>query len=131
MSTTKECRTCKVTKPLTEFYTHPNGRYGVKESCKLCVDDKKWQWQYGIGRKEVLQMLEDQNYECKICETEIVFGISTKDKMPKGTRRANIDHCHDTGVVRGLLCNQCNQGIGYLQDDITLLEEAIKYLANP
>ena len=75
-------------------------------------------------------MLEDQNHKCKICEVEIVFGISTKNKMPKGTRRANIDHCHDTGVVRGLLCNQCNQGIGYLQDDITLLEEAIKYLAN-
>lgn len=41
-----------------------------------------------------------------------------------------VDHCHDTGKVRGLLCFNCNVGIGSLQDDIEMLRKAIKYLEN-
>ena len=43
-------------------------------------------------------------------------------------RRMHIDHCHDTGAVRGLLCHGCNTGIGSLNDDIELLQRAIDYL---
>lgn len=64
-------------------------------------------------------MLEDQNYECKIC------GKVHNNKLQF---HFHIDHCHDTGNVRGLLCNKCNQGIGLLNDDPIVLERALYYL---
>lgn len=39
-----------------------------------------------------------------------------------------VDHCHKTGKIRGLLCVNCNQGIGKFKDSVFLLEAAIKYL---
>jgi hypothetical protein len=42
-----------------------------------------------------------------------------------------IDHCHKTGVVRGLLCDRCNSGLGALQDSSNILQEAVKYLEFP
>ena len=53
---------------------------------------------------------------CKIAETD----------APKG--RLAVDHCHDTGEFRGLLCDKCNTAIGLLQDDISNLTAAIEYL---
>ena len=63
-------------------------------------------------------MLEIQGDACAIC--------GTKDT---GNRKAfHVDHCHDTGKIRGLLCGNCNSGIGNLRDDINLLQRAIEYL---
>jgi len=63
-------------------------------------------------------MLEEQNYRCAICNNE--------DEVEG--RRLAIDHCHTTGVVRGLLCGKCNRGIGLFYDSQELLERAINYL---
>jgi hypothetical protein len=62
-------------------------------------------------------MLESQNYSCSICSKK-----HTDDK------KLHVDHCHTTGKVRGLLCNNCNNGIGKLKDSTELLEKAINYL---
>lgn len=40
----------------------------------------------------------------------------------------NLDHCHETGVVRGLLCHNCNRGLGLLQDNPTYLRQAANYV---
>ena len=42
--------------------------------------------------------------------------------------RLVIDHCHDTGVFRGLLCAHCNAGLGYFEDNIDWMDEAIRYV---
>jgi len=70
---------------------------------------------YGITLAEYRQMHVDQGGGCLICgrEMETLF----------------VDHCHTTGVVRGLLCPQCNSGIGYFRDDPDLLGRAIDYLS--
>jgi len=71
---------------------------------------------YGIS-SEIFRALEiAQQGECLICGS----------KPAKG--RLNVDHNHDTGKVRGLLCNTCNRGMGYLRDDPVLLRQAALYL---
>ncbi len=60
-----------------------------------------------------------QDGKCAICER--IFGENLKPC---------VDHCHRTGVVRALLCSECNKGIGLLQDDALVVERALRYLTN-
>lgn len=73
---------------------------------------------YGISEAEADQMLEDQDGVCAIC------------KGPPNGRydKYVIDHDHETGSVRGLLCNNCNAAIGFLRDDVELVDAASRYL---
>lgn len=71
---------------------------------------------YGITEKIYDLMVKVQKGKCLICK-----------EKPK---RLYVDHCHETNIVRGLLCNKCNQGIGYFKDSINNLKNAIAYL-NP
>jgi hypothetical protein len=77
---------------------------------------------YGISEKEYMDLYEKNNYCCYICGKEELVKRNGKIK------RLAIDHCHKTGKVRGLLCQNCNRGIGLLGDDIERLKSAIKYL---
>jgi hypothetical protein len=70
---------------------------------------------YKISLEDYDQMVLNQNGLCLICE-----------RVPK--KRLVVDHCHKTGKVRGLLCDPCNVALGFLEDDVTLLAKAIKYL---
>lgn len=64
-------------------------------------------------------MLEAQGGVCRICARPQVDG-----------RRLDVDHCHETSSVRGLLCNGCNRAIGHLSHDPVMLHRAIEYLAS-
>ena len=74
---------------------------------------------FGISIEKFDKMLKEQNYVCAIC-----FQKETNLKR----ENLSVDHCHKTGKVRGLLCSNCNHGIGMLKDNIGILENAIKYL---
>ena len=78
----------------------------------------------GITIDDYNRMLEEQNGKCKICKQE----ETCKDPKHDRVRRLNIDHCHTTNKVRGLLCNDCNTSLGKFKDDISILESAIEYL---
>jgi hypothetical protein len=80
------------------------------------VRDKYYRNYYGISLEEYNSLFDKQGGVCAICST------------PPSTRRLAVDHCHDTGKVRGLLCVKCNAGIGNLNDDVEMLKAAIKYL---
>lgn len=71
---------------------------------------------YGITYETYLSMLEEQGGVCAVCSA------------PPGRRVLCVDHNHETGRVRGLLCSNCNAGIGMLGDDPDRLESAITYL---
>lgn len=78
---------------------------------------------YNITYTEFINLLEKQNNKCAICNKE-----ETAKERNRKIRMLSVDHCHKTGKVRGLLCRQCNIGIGNFFDSIELLEKTIKYL---
>lgn len=59
-------------------------------------------------------MVSEQESKCAICE--------------KHVEKLHVDHCHDTGKVRGLLCTTCNHGLGKLGDNLDGLFKAVRYL---
>ena len=73
---------------------------------------------FGITSKQYDEMLVSQKGCCKLCG---------KDGS-KLTKRLAVDHCHETGAVRGLLCGTCNTALGLFYDNIELMKKAIKYV---
>lgn len=71
---------------------------------------------YGITAEQYDAMFAAQGECCAIC----------RDPNPV---QWNVDHCHETGAVRGILCSACNQGIGLLRDDREVLRSAVRYLS--
>lgn len=72
----------------------------------------------GMTTERYNDMLLAQNFSCAICRTH----------QKKLKRKLSVDHNHQTGKVRGLLCDACNRGIGYLKESLTILEDAKNYL---
>jgi hypothetical protein len=75
--------------------------------------------EYGIDKDGYENLLKLQNGKCAIC------GLHEQNHRNKVL---NVDHNHKTKKVRGLLCNNCNRGLGHLKDNILFLENALAYL---
>lgn len=138
---TKQCRKCGKTKETTEFYPHKYNKDGFFNRCKVCERDLKkgtqkqarksdpnrfkgydLQKSFGISFETYNKMLTEQNGVCAICkkpETHVRLGKVTT---------LRVDHCHKTGKNRKLLCNMCNGGLGFFQDNPELLLTAAQYL---
>lgn len=82
---------------------------------------------FGMSLEEYHYLHADQGGRCAICRDEI-----QRDSLPGGGAgldgRAHVDHCHTTGMNRGLLCSRCNLGLGHFLDSPRLLAQAIVYL---
>jgi hypothetical protein len=72
---------------------------------------------FGVSADEFDRLLAEQGGGCAIC------GV-----IPKRAASLHLDHDHDTGAIRGILCLSCNQGVGQFRDDPGLLEKAARYL---
>lgn len=129
----KVCTKCGKKKSIDDFFKDKQKKSGRRPDCKECNTKVSTNWtknnkdkhhgyeikhKYGITVKEYEDMLLKQNNSCAICNSHISLFKS----------RFHIDHCHTTGKIRGLLCVNCNHGIGTFMDNINLLENAIKYL---
>ena len=77
---------------------------------------------YGITEADYLAMLLSQGSVCAICDRE------ERRQQPIGKRRLSVDHDHETGQIRGLLCSDCNLGLGKFGDDPDTLLRAVEYL---
>lgn len=85
---------------------------------------------YGSAQKRyVPYRLEPGEYERRLVEQNGVCNICVQP--PANGRELVVDHCHETGRVRGLLCYRCNIGLGAFKDDFTTLARALKHLAPP
>ena len=111
---TKQCTKCKEFKPFTEFYKHKSTKDGYHTYCKPCYCQgtlaAKHKDRYGLTTEQIKEMKKEG---CALCGT---------------TKNLHVDHNHNTGEVRGILCTNCNRGIGHLQDSPDLLRKAIAYL---
>lgn len=124
----KRCIICNEIKEETEFYSRV-GRTKLCPSCKKCytknINNRQLEKygtyrnynlvkKYGITVDDYDAMYETQKGRCLICDSaEILF----------------IDHNHKTGQIRGLLCHNCNVGIGHFKDDPKLLSKAKEYVS--
>ena len=87
--------------------------------CPQCLEDKKLSARFGTAKPYRLlyaDLFEKQQGLCGICK--------------QAMRRPMLDHCHKTMAVRGLLCSNCNIGLGQFKDNPDLLRAAIYYLEN-
>lgn len=150
----KTCTKCKVQKELSEFHNDKWKTDGLHPHCKQCHSRRRYnkrrmdlkfaaedrersrrfrkekpelsRWyvtnatlkkKYGITLEEYNDLLRQQNNLCAICSRK----CSTGNKLA-------VDHCHNTGKIRGLLCQGCNTSLGKMNDDPDLLRKAIDYL---
>jgi hypothetical protein len=130
----RTCRSCQARKPMTEFHWANSERYR-RRTCKSCDDvraratralkpakyarsarNRSFKRKYGLTVDDFDAMLVEQNYRCRIC-WERLFITTT-----------HVDHDHATGAVRGLLCTNCNLGLGHFRDDRWRLQNAMAYL---
>jgi|APSaa5957512622_1039677.scaffolds.fasta_scaffold05884_5 hypothetical protein len=99
----------------------PKKKYPTKMDMKSRESrkDRMLRHRYGITFDEFILMYNNQNGNCMICE---------KPKSHLGRKGIQVDHCHTTGVVRGLLCPSCNTAIGRFENDIPLFTKVVSYL---
>ena len=146
----KTCQHCKVTKTPADFYASKGTWDGLQKRCKECmaaqydgwrknnmdyVAGKAREWRaknpervkdhhllknYGIDYGTYDRMFAEQGGKCAICGT----------KSTGRHTRFHVDHCHKTGEVRGLLCHNCNHGIGHFKHSPEILQSAINFLTN-
>jgi hypothetical protein len=114
----KKCKHCQ-----KDFEpTAPSHLY-CEESCsKRGLIDNYYKNVYDVSITDVEEMLEKQGGVCAICK-EPGFNMNEYVRSP-----LNVDHCHETGTVRGLLCHNCNRALGLLKDSVERLQTAIDYL---
>jgi hypothetical protein len=91
----------------------PRHAPGTDRERKRRQDERRRPRKYGLTPEEWGELVAAHGDACAICGKQM---------------RLSIDHCHRSGKVRGLLCNDCNLGLGRFRDDPELLQAAIAYL---
>lgn len=138
----KICTKCNVNKPLENYYNSPTGKFGKNSWCKECEKIKRRNYVaknpdlirdrqllgkrrslYGLTQEQFEDIYKNQKGLCYICEEVLDLDRKGCDK-----RKCVVDHDHNTGEIRGLLCRLCNQGLGLFKDNNKILERAIMYL---
>jgi hypothetical protein len=131
----KVCSGCKEEKDVSLFYADKRLKSGFGSRCKAChllvtkknsklrgwtEKDKETRYnrQYSLKPGEYAAMLENQDYKCAIC-------VKTEQENNK---RLAVDHCHETGKVRKLLCHHCNCALGMVNDSEDILISMLSYL---
>lgn len=114
----KVCRVCMTAKPLDHFYVRSESGLTRRE-CKDCIILRQRERDLGVTEAEYQALFEEQQGKCGICERQL---------DSKRYTRFAVDHCHRTKRVRGLLCGNCNAGLGFFKDSPKRLSNAIAYL---
>jgi len=128
------CTRCKVEQPLDNFHKRSMVKRGHDSWCKECKSIYRKSYFENNREKETTRgrvkawktlgidiSLKEYNLRCALLNDECEIC-----KKKNGT--LNVDHCHTTGKIRGLLCGSCNRAIGLLKEDVSILQSAVNYL---
>lgn len=115
--TVAQCVRCSRWLDAAFFNRAPAKATGLHAECKDCNHDRKLIRTYGITLVQYNEMLAGQNHRCAICKEQCATG-----------KRLAVDHDHDTGLIRGLLCQECNLMLGKGREDPYLLRAGADYL---
>ena len=111
------CEDCGII--LTETNRYPSCIKHYQYCCKKCWNQRFYfavrKGRYGLNKADIKIMLDKQNEECAICYSKLTMSFC-------------VDHNHKTNKVRGLLCTNCNTGLGMFKDSINLLKNAREYM---
>ncbi len=119
------CKRCKKEKPDLKFGLGKTYKSGFSPTCNACINEGRIRGQqshdrrlsiYGLSELHYMMLKEAQDNCCAICNRSLPHN------------KEDVDHDHKTGKVRGLLCHNCNIGIGLFQDDPKILDKAAAYL---
>lgn len=116
------CTVCKLEKDDADFCVDRRRPKGIASDCRSCRNSKRnrrkdrLSQKYGMSEKDYDLQNEMQDSRCAICK--------------KKYNKLHVDHCHISGLLRGLLCSNCNTGLGQFADNIDFLQNAIDYLIN-
>lgn len=136
----KRCPCCGEMKRRIEDFGVANGM--TASYCSPCATKKQREWhkqnphvsrksqfkitlrrEHGMTVEQYADLLAVQGGGCAIC------GAPTA--TPTSEHRLTVDHDHENGLVRGLLCRPCNSALGHFRDSLDLLAAAVRYLQNP
>ena len=133
------CKLCYERKHVSNFHKDSSSPRGHAYYCKPCATEKSRAWhfehkgkalyktkrqesyfktKYNISKEVRDQMLVEQDNKCAICRLSLSSNGS----------HTHTDHNHQTGKIRGILCTNCNRGLGHFNDSGDNLQAAIEYL---
>lgn len=115
----KSCRSCGMERQKNYRAEHPEKLVDYRKRSVLLRRDAVLRYRYGISAVDYDAMLAAQGGHCAICPATEPGGLG---------KFFRVDHDHETGEVRGLLCHACNLMLGYAKDDEARLMGAVKYL---
>jgi Recombination endonuclease VII len=150
----KQCTACAKEgigpKPISEFQPARGYRDGFSSWCRTHRVRCSQQWReanpgksrlsylkggfkkrYGITIEQYEALYIAQGRACAICRRPLISQVAAAARVDSKTDKmstAHVDHCHTTGKVRGLLCSECNTGIGQLQESPAIFRAAIAYI---
>lgn len=127
----KICSHCEKEKSLKDFKKNKDGKLGRYSLCKDCQSNRdktrytngdsyavRLKKLYGLSSDEYEQLYLEAEGKCQSC------GV----KEVELSRRLAVDHCHNSGIVRGLLCGKCNTALGQLDDNLEKIASLYSYL---
>lgn len=129
----KICIACEIEKPLDQFTIDRSRKDGLDIKCKPCKRVLYNKWYRGNKKaklskrrsKWLSQGIDPDLAESMIAKTQSCEICKTTEP---GARGFVPDHDHETGIIRGILCGNCNRALGWFHDDVDRLKEAIAYL---
>jgi len=147
----KTCSDCNLTKPVTEFYrraSRPETQLsGWTGACRECIRVRQNAYFGGLSaerRRELTQgnrfrrrritptegeaMAVAQGGVCAICGERAVDRLRPGKKSPLTAEGLQVDHCHNSNVVRGLLCKPCNTALGCMKDNVEWIRRMADYI---